>query len=437
MNVAESPYDSFCSKSELELYKTPPVNASMEKGEFVSHQPVSTITATAPIEFHIPGSPEEYVDLGRTQLYLKLKVCNIDNTPYAAATQCAPVNLLLHSLFSQVDVKFRDTLVTPSINTYAYKSYLETLLSFGEGAKRDQKTIEGWYKDVSDAGDAVNGGNTTNTGLEKRTALAATSNVFEIMGRPHVDVLHQDRYLIPGVSMSFKFMRSASAFHLMSDANTYKVVIEDATMFVRKVKLNPSISIEHAEYLNKGEHVKYPVRRGIVTTFTIGNGLASFNRESVISGQIPRRIIMGFVENTAFNGLRNKNPFNFKHFGLNHLSLSTGGQNFPSQPLRPNYANGEYMLAYNSLLTGLGLNNADKGLGIDRHSYLHGNVLYAFDLTADMAEGAHIDPIHYGSIRVEAAFANALPNAVNAIIYAEYDNVLQIDRARNVVSDFQ
>ena len=437
MNAAESPYDSFCSKSELELFTTPPVNASMEKGEFISHQPVSTLTSTAPIEFHIPGSVEEYIALGRTQLYLKVRVCNADNSAYAAATQCSPVNLLLHSLFSQVDVKFRDTLVTPSVNTYAYKSYLETLLSYGVGAKQSQKTIEGWYPDTGADGDDVNGANTTNTGLEKRTALAATSRTFELMGRPHVDVLHQDRYLIPGVSMGFKFIRSSAAFHLMGDGNAYKVVIEDATMFVRKVKLNPSVSVEHAEMLNNDKHVKYPVRRGIATTFTIGNGLASFNRESVISGQLPRRIIVGFVENTAFNGHRDKNPFNFKHFNLNHLSLSSGGQNFPSQPLKPNYGNGEYMLAYNSLLTGLGLNNADKGLGIDRESYLHGNVLYAFDLTADMAEGAHVDPIHYGSIRVEASFANAFPHAINAIIYSEYDNVLQIDRARNVVSDFQ
>ena len=58
------------------------------------------------------------------------------------------------------------------------------------------------------------------------------------------------------------------------------------------------------------------------------------------------------------------------------------------------------------------------------------------DLTADMTEGARCNPVEYGSLRLEGHFEQALAAAVNVIFYAEYDNLLQIDRARNVVSDF-
>ena len=58
-----------------------------------------------------------------------------------------PVNNFLHSLFSQVDVTLNGTLITSSMNTYAYRAYLETLLSYGPAAKRSQLTASLFYKD--------------------------------------------------------------------------------------------------------------------------------------------------------------------------------------------------------------------------------------------------------------------------------------------------
>ena len=65
-----------------------------------------------------------------------------------------------------------------------------------------------------------------------------------------------------------------------------------------------------------------------------------------------------------------------------------------------------------------------------------GFALYAFDLTPDMAEGSHVDPIKHGSIRMDIHFTTPFAETVNMIVYAEYNNVIQIDRARNVIKDF-
>jgi hypothetical protein len=408
----------------------------MEQGDFVPFQPIASLVDGSPIEFHVPPSGDEYLDLGRTELYLQVKVTKADGTAFGNAPTAALTNLFLHSLFSQVDVKLRDTLVTPSVNTYAYKSYLETLLGFSEDSKKTTKTKEGWYWDVSSDIDAFDTGVATdNTGFRTRRAALADSKVLEAIGRPHVDVLQQDRFLLPGVGLSMRFIRSNHFFTFNGNADC-KISIKKAVLYIRKVKINPAIALDHNETLNREKKAKYCMRRGVVTTFTIPQGSLNFSRENVISGQLPRRIIFGLVENAAYNGSREKNPLNFQHFGLNFLTLSTGTQNFPAQPLRPNYAQNEYLLAYNSLITSLGYNNSDKCIGISKDNYLHGNVLYGFDLTADMAEGAHLDPIKNGSLRMEGAFAAALNDPVNVIVYAEYDNRLQIDRARNIFMDF-
>ena len=53
----------------------------------------------------------------------------------------APVNVLLHSMFSQEDVSLNGTLISSSTNTYPYRSMLETLLSYGEGGCKEIATV--------------------------------------------------------------------------------------------------------------------------------------------------------------------------------------------------------------------------------------------------------------------------------------------------------
>ena len=78
---------------------------------------VSTLTDNVPIEFNIPGSGKDYIDLTNTFLRMDVKITAADeaNAAYAAAVE--PVNLLMNSLFSQVDIALNDKLVSSSTNT--------------------------------------------------------------------------------------------------------------------------------------------------------------------------------------------------------------------------------------------------------------------------------------------------------------------------------
>jgi len=60
----------------------------------------------------------------------------MDGGNLAADAAVDPVNLFLHGLFSQVDISLNGTLITQSTNTYPYRVILETLLSYGEDAKK-------------------------------------------------------------------------------------------------------------------------------------------------------------------------------------------------------------------------------------------------------------------------------------------------------------
>ena len=78
------------------------------------------------------------IDSSNTELYVRVKVLRADHTPITDMDKVGPINLLLHSLFSEADISLNDIVVTSLNNTYAYRAYMETLLSYGQFAKKSQ-----------------------------------------------------------------------------------------------------------------------------------------------------------------------------------------------------------------------------------------------------------------------------------------------------------
>ena len=91
-----------CTKSDL--FTIPATQTSIRKGQWIEYHPLSNITDSGRIEFNVSGTGEEYLDLARTQLYVKAKITKANGNALDAGIQVGPVNLLLHSLFSQLDV---------------------------------------------------------------------------------------------------------------------------------------------------------------------------------------------------------------------------------------------------------------------------------------------------------------------------------------------
>ena len=118
-----------CTKSELDLFTIPAAQTSITKGQWIEYHPLSNITDSGTIEFNISGSGEEYLDLAKTLLFLKAKITKANSTALELHEPVGPVNLFLHSLFSQVDVFLNERLISLSTNTYRYHVMIKTLLN--------------------------------------------------------------------------------------------------------------------------------------------------------------------------------------------------------------------------------------------------------------------------------------------------------------------
>ena len=404
-------------------------------GGWIEHQPITSLDSGGPIEFVVPGAGDAYIDLANTYLLVRAKVVRGVGTDIADDTPVAPVNNWLHSLFSQVDVHLNDTLVTPSSNTYPFRAYVETLLSYGAEAKKTQLTSQLWYKDTAGHMEATqeNGGN---AGLVERRRHIAGSRVVEMMGRLHVDLFMQDRFLINGVTVKIRLVRSKDAFSLMAGgANPdYKVRIVDAVLFVRKAVLSPTVAMAHIRALEKGT-AKYPLRPVDCKVYSIPQGALSSTHENLFLGTLPKRIILWCVDNDALNGAFGKNPFHAKNNAINFLAVYVDGRQVPAKPLQPNFETGQYVRSYVNLFSATGKQGQDEGNELTRDDFGNGYTFFGFDLTPDACDGSCFHLVQKGNLRIEIHFAAPLAQTVNVVVYGESEAVLEIDKGRNIIYD--
>ena len=79
----------------------------------------------------------------------------------------------------------------------------------------------------------------------------------------------------------------------------------------------------------------------------------------------------------------------------------------------------------------------NTGNAISREQYKDDCALFAFDLTPQMdLSEVGFELIKHGNIRTEIHFATATARTLTVIVFAEHDNLLEIDQDRNVAFDY-
>ena len=417
---------------ELNLFATPPTDAVYDKVQWIEHRPVSQLKDGNPIEFIIPGSGTQYINLKQTLLHIKVKVLKADGTA-PGTSLAALINLPLHTLWSQVDVSLQQKLVNPATNNYCYKALLETLLSYDKSAKESQLQAAGYYKDTASTIEATHPITGGNVGLTGRYGLTKNNKTAEFIGPLHADICQQNRLLLNGVEVQIKLWPAQTQFCLMSsfDKTEFKVEIADAVLKVCKVTVNPSVTLAHSMTLETTPS-KYPYERTEIKTYTIASGNFSFKAENLFQGAIPSRMVIGFVKTAAYRGDYKLNPFNFVHAKLNSLAVYLNDESIPAKPLRPDFTTGTYINGYYSLFTGLDKDGKDVGNGISRDDYDNGYTLFVFELQPGAGSG-HFPLIKRGALNIEATFGEALSENLTAIVMAKFPDMIQIDNTRNVL----
>jgi hypothetical protein len=395
------------------------------------------LSKSGPIEFKIDATPD-YLDLSKTVLYVQLSVekagAALINTDVVA-----PTNNFLHSLFSQVDVTLNNDKIETSNGKYPYKAYINELLNFGQDAKKSILQSSLFIKDSPGFMDSLEITDKTkgNEGfIERRKQLIKGKGTLDLCGRIHSDILNSNKYLLNGVEMRIKLTRSSNDFCLLTqDDGNFSVNIKEAILFIRKVSINSSILAAQNLALEKA-HAKYPIKHVEVSDINITTGSSAATLNNINQTYIPNRIIIGFVSSAAAEGAKSKNPYNFYHYNISEIGAYIDGVSTPySSPLTLSFANNSFIRGFYSLFENIDKPVFITGNDINRDDYLSGYTLFAFDFTPDLCSGDHMNLIKTGNVSIKIKFGTALNESVTAIVYQEYDEILEINKFRKVVNE--
>ena len=419
------------TKSELDVFTVPPTQVVVKRGFWEEIQPINSISNDGPFKFRIPPDPN-YIQLNKNFLYIQFRIKTPTVAPNTPVPDYAAINLIGKTFFKQVKCFIANKLIYDSSDKYAYRAFLETELNYGIDSKDSHVQSAFYYKENGMKIDTKD-----NESFKQRSVFFKDDAIVEVMAPLHIDLFLQDRYLINYIDLRIELHKNSDNFVLQccEDA-TLQLEILKMKWYVRKVEILDSVNLA-LESVMKTSTIKYPIRRVQMTNLHVANPARETPHVALFSGQLPRRIVFGCIEGDAYRGNIKKSPFMFKNFGITDVKVTSGGQTFPAQPLQLDFKNNVYITAFNQLFEALDMARENKGNSINRLDYKNTHCLFAFDLTPDEDDNGHWDLIKEGTTSIDIKFADKLPDSgVEIIVYAEFDNLLMIDKDRNVFFDY-
>jgi hypothetical protein len=411
--------------SSIGLFTPPSKEVSMTRGGTVGIRPRSS-DEPGPFVFNIPDMGDKFIALNQTRLYMKIRVKKSDKTDLAEADKVSIVNMFGNSFQNSVKISINNNEIASLGNTYMhYKSYAETVLSYGRDARTSHLNASRFHPDSPGNFDTIGNGN---EGYLEREKWIKGSNEVEVMCPIHSDFMQMDRLFPPGHTVQLEIIRNPDSMILLSNdtSGKYKVFITDMVLYVKYVQLQSEIT-ENIKARMKVEPIYFPFNKTIVTRHAFATGLSTASMYNLISGTVPKTLLFGMTSENADDAY-NKNPYNFQHFDLESINLQCKGEDIPSERYALDFENDRYMRLFRDFYDNIGIQHDDTGLVVNYANYKKGYCFIPFDLSPDGCNGFHWHMLKTsGTLNAELRFKKALSNAIAVYVMASYDAVLEIN----------
>ena len=417
------------ASSGLALFDQPIIDSSLLQGKFITIYPSSVLQDNGPFDFIIPSDGQDFTDLPFTRLEGCIEILNLAGATLTDTDINAFVNLLPQSLFKQIEVSVNNTQIADlSTPTYAFKSYIETVLTYPKDAKETALLLEHFNKDTIDKENIFTLLNSIS--FNKRNQFAKKGKIYFSM-LLHIDFFHSTKLLLPGCEIKLKFIRNSDTFSLLGDTLQAKIKFHELKLMIRRVTVEPTIASKIEDAINKTPAI-YPITQSKIKTFLIPKDVRQERISNIFRGVLPRSIIVGFVTTDAANGTINANPFKFEHFKLNHFQMYINGDPLLTEAFQPDFANSKFFREYRWFMDNLGWAHDKESNGVTMEEFKTNTFFLPFDLSPDLSNGATLSQLKEGSLDVLVSFNENLAQNVQMIVFATFNELLLIDKDRNV-----
>ena len=172
------------------------------------------------MEFEVVGDRNNFIDWQKIYLEIKCRILQTDGTDLRythgdanASDLLYFADNILHSLFAYCTVSANDIKISTANGHYAHKSFIET--EFSHGTRKEN--------------------------LAKITVRQSAHKT--LYGKLAVDFFSCEKHLVSGVTLRMSMRRSQDDFAVISEdaAKPYKVKIDEANLFIRKMTVSDNV----------------------------------------------------------------------------------------------------------------------------------------------------------------------------------------------------
>ncbi|KAL3095126.1 hypothetical protein niasHT_027945 [Heterodera trifolii] len=397
--------DSLCVYiNALSIFSLPPTNVSVSSSSVREYLPLNPLTD---IPFHFKIHPStSFIDLNKCYILteMSIKRFDTDTNKYVnlkVNEQVATINMIGATWIKNIKITVQGREIYDSNSLYAYKAYLDTELSYSKNVKESDLQASGYYVDSENQD----------------------------------DVFNQDRYMVNGVEIDIQLTPNDNEFMIMAASDDkYRIEITACKLYIKNLEVVDGLAVDIQKILENKE-AKYAHRKTLTKSIFISENRTEYNG-TLFTGQLPKRVILGMVENTAYVGNQKKSPFNFRPFDVRSVTLTANGKQWPAAPFELNFSNNLYTRAFHEMNEALGMASSTDSNGITLEKYRKGWTIFAFNMTNSMEENECIDLITEGTTTVSILFRSPVPaGGISLIAMSEMDSILILDKNRTVMTD--
>ena len=432
-----------CSLATLDLSSKLPIQTAIESSSYCKAKVDEKCLDSATVVIKISGSNEYYIDMSQLKLYVKFKVCKtggvlVTNENVSLANNC------LQSMIKNIQVLFGTTVISSDDNFYHYKAIIENTYGFNKEYKACLLSGDGLYKDSNHKNQILKNINAilttgqeapavnVNPGYVERNMLIKNRETVELCGNLHLDISSTERFLIDSTDIVLNLTKNDLKFLLKgADAHDFTIVYQDIYVFYRKCKIANNIRLSN-NLLMERSFLNYPIKR--VQMQGLSTAFKSKKWSIVIATNIlPNRFFAVFVRQAAQLGDFTSDGFNFEHHNIVKCSVRANDSNYVyASEMNANFKENNFREFYSSVFQSI----KDAPNDIEYSDYKNGYTLIGYNLSADLCSNmTHTNTLLTGTLTLDIELAEALDYQVTAIIYAEYDNLIQINKT-SIIKDY-
>ena len=393
-----------------------------------------SISGDGPIEFHLPANPERFTDItsltlhGRVGIRYKKPDGTWDDVTATTNNKMGVINNFYQSLCSSVNIKVNDCEIGDfANNSYPYTSYLQTLL--GTSASQASNNILSQRSFIKDDPNHMVTPDTSKTSAFSKRRKSLLSNRFVDFNIPiHNDLMTIEKYLPPNTKLSFTMRRSSDDFLIWKDStdtNEYKIELDDLHLKVKLLEVFPDVLKNHQKLHKENGMVRIKYTQNVLKTFAVPTGSVELKQHNLFFGnRLPNRLYLAFVEQDAYNGDAQKNPFNFETALMHEAALIVNGVPEPSPPYTFEEGVNEKDL-YFSFLENTGTSAFEMdSVNVTFDEFKKGYFILPFDRSPTKDNGLYTHKSEGGSITVKVKCKKALEKNFMVLVFASYDSAL-------------